>query len=172
MSFQFSVTAETLPELEAKLHAALGRLNASPVAPSSSPAPASSDQPAPSAGDAPEPPAAKKSRGRPAKVASCPPAGAESSENPASQATVDNGASAPATTPAAEDAPKSDGAASAAPSFDDMKAALQAVAAKDDGDGLKEAAAVLQKLGYQRVKDVKEEDFGKVIAAANKLLGK
>ncbi len=124
-------------------------------------------------------------RGRPRKETVSPqaaPAAAPEMGNPASQAQVDNSASAdsgappeqPASSPAGSAA--SPAAASAGGvSFEDMKSKLQAVAVKrdgdkDDNDGLIRASAIIGKYGYRKIKEVLPEHFAAIAADCDKAL--
>ena len=114
---------------------------------------------------------AAKKRGRPAKTAETP-AGASVPAVPASQAQVENSASAPAGSSPAEGAPPA-GPPLGAPAaglrtVEDARAALHSVTVRVEGDandsaGLKRASEILTVLGYRKISDVKVEDYGKLI---------
>ena len=117
---------------------------------------------------------AAKKRGRPAKTET--PAGASVPAVPASQAQVENSASAPAGSSPAEGVPPAGPAPGSAPgaaaagvrTLEEARAALHSVTVRVEGDandsaGLKRASEILTVLGYRKISDVKAEDYGKLI---------
>lgn len=128
---------------------------------------------------APEPEVKKP--GRPRKSAPAPEAQAASSAaKPAvsePQAQVGNSASGGSAAPA-EATPPSPAQVASAPAagdvtFEDMKAKLQVVAAKregdkDDNDGLARAAGIISRYGYRKIKEVQPKDFAAIVADCEK----
>lgn len=177
------VEAATSEELVQKACAALGlrfagTVNAAPAstaaAQAQSPTVASPTPPATAPAAAVEPP----KKGRPRKAAPAPEArdGGKPSVSE-SQAQVDNSASEGGGTPSAATSPSEAPQPSSTPAtaaasgvtFDDMKAKLQAVAAKrpgdkDDNDGLARASSIIGKYGYRKIKEVKPEHFVAIVA--------
>lgn len=132
-----------------KLHAPL------PASTAHTPAPASVDKPA----DAPSS-TAPRGPGRPRKVKATEPA---APQEPA----------APAPVAQAQEAQRADpalAAAGPAVTADEVKALLQKVAARKNGEGLSDATDIIVKLGYNKVKDIKPEHFAAVKESCEKLL--
>lgn len=108
------------------------------------------------------PPAPTKRRGRPPAVAK--PVEEPKAAAPVAQAPIDSGVSHPASAPAA---------AAPAPvtyTHDDVKALLQKVAARKNGEGLEDASKIIAESGYTKVKDIKPEHFAVIAGKCTKLL--
>ncbi|SOD41349.1 hypothetical protein [Nitrosovibrio sp. Nv4] len=126
---------------------------------------------------APEAPKQKRTR----KVTQAPDPVAQAVSVTDSQAQVDNSASEVSGTPPEMKSPEeaagdTTGTPMSAPAasvvtFDDMKAKLQAVAAKIGGDeGLAHVSEIIGKFGARKIKEVPEDKFAEAVALCEKAL--
>lgn len=130
----------------------------------------SSQDEAPSPAATSDAPPVKRGRGRPPKSAATgsptatgyPPAAKEPEQAPLpleAQATTGPAESQTASTPVV------------ANTFDQVKAKLQAVAARDGGKGLADATKIIHEFGYVMIKAIKSEHYDAIAAKCDALLG-